>query len=102
MELDAKTLSLFQNELSRLTTTTEDIMQFERTTNPTEKKVRVERFSIRKSILPLIQEYIPQTQPLHQSIIIDMSGDTMIRMDEAMFSQIIHNIFSNFVKYAGK
>lgn len=101
MELDTKTLVLFQNELSRLATTTEDIMQFERTTNPIEKIVRVERFSVKKAIIPHIQEYIPQTQPLDQHITVEMPIDTMIRMDEAMFSQIIHNIFSNFVKYAG-
>lgn len=102
MTLDTKTLTLFQNELSRLASTTEEIMQFERTTHPMEKNIRVERFSVRKSIAPLIQEYIPQCQKNNQKIEIDMPRDTMIRMDEDMFIQIVHNIFSNFIKYAGQ
>lgn len=102
MKLDTKTLSLFQSELDRLASTTEEIMQFERTTHPMEKGIRVERFSIRKSLTPLIQEYLPQCQKNNQSIELDMPRDTMIRMDEDMFRQIIHNVFSNFIKYAGK
>ena len=30
-----------------------------------------------------------------------MPRDTMTRIDESMFTQIIHNIFSNFIKYSG-
>lgn len=30
-----------------------------------------------------------------------MPSDTMTRMDQDMFIQIAHNIFSNFIKYAG-
>lgn len=101
MKLDSKTLTLFKTELDRLTSTTEEIMQFERTTHSIEKNIRVERFSMRKWLLPLIQEYLPQCQKNNQSIEIDMPRDTMIRMDEDMFRQIIHNIFSNFIKYSG-
>ena len=102
MELDTKTLALFQKELDRLASTTEEIMQFERTTHPMEREIQVERFSVRKSLSPLIQEYTPQYHKNNQKIEIDMPRDTMIRMDENMFTQIIHNIFSNFIKYSGE
>lgn len=100
MELDTKTMNLFKNELDRLTDTTEQIMEFERATHEWDKNIRVERFSVRKLLTPLIQEYFPQVQKTGQSIEIDMSWDTMIRMDQSMFTQLIHNIFSNFIKYA--
>ncbi len=101
MKLDSGTLRLFQNELDRLTETTEEIMQFDRATHPVEKSIHVERISIRKILTPLIQEYLPQCQKGWQKIEIDMPRDTMTRIDESMFTQIVHNIFSNFIKYSG-
>lgn len=101
MELDSRTITLFKTELDRLTETTEDILEFEHNTHSSERTIRVERFSVRKTILPLIQQYQPQLQKISQTIHVHMIGDTMIRMDEGMFIQIIHNIFSNFIKYAG-
>lgn len=62
MKLDTKTLHLFQNELDRLAQTTEEIMQFDRATHPMQTTIRVERISIRKTLTPLIQEYLPQCQ----------------------------------------
>jgi two-component system, OmpR family, sensor histidine kinase BaeS len=101
MKLDTKTLHLFQNELDRLAQTTEEIMQFDRATHPMQKDIRVARISMRKTLTPLIQEYLPQCQKTWQAIDIDMPRDTMTRIDESMFTQIVHNIFSNFIKYAG-
>lgn len=37
-----------------------------------------------------------------QHILIDSISDIFIRMDKNMFIQILHNVFSNFIKYAGK
>jgi signal transduction histidine kinase len=62
MKLDTSTLSLFQKELDRLANTTDEIMQFDRATHPMQKDIRVARISIRKTLTPLIQEYLPQCQ----------------------------------------
>ena len=102
MHLDDKTINLFKKELDRLAETTEQIMLIEKTTHEWEKNIHVERFGVKKTILPLIQEYLPQCQKNNQDISIDMPRDTMIRMDNSMFIQLIHNIFSNFIKYAGE
>jgi two-component system sensor histidine kinase VicK len=101
MKLDAKTIALFKNELDRLTSTTEEIMQFERATHPIEKTIHVERLNIRKLLVPMIQEYLPQSNKRGQTIEIDMPKDPTIRIDQSMFAQIVHNIFSNFIKYSG-
>lgn len=100
MEIDTKTLVLLQKELDRLTTTTEEIMHFERTTHPMEKNIRVKRFDLKKSIIPLVNEYGPQLHKTHQNILINIPDNSYIRMDESMLIQICHNIFSNFIKYA--
>jgi two-component system sensor histidine kinase BaeS len=101
IKLDTKTFGLFQKELDRLITTTEEILYFDQTTNPLERQIHVERLSIKQIVTPLIQEYIPQCQKNNQQIHVEIPKDAIIRMDPSMLSQIIHNIFSNFIKYAG-
>ncbi len=44
---------------------------------------------------------MPQFEKNKQKIEIDFPRDSMTRMDINMYVQILHNIFSNFIKYAG-
>lgn len=60
MSLDAKTIPLLQTELSRLTSITEQIMEYENFTHHVSDDVRVERFDIRPLIEEMIYEYSPQ------------------------------------------
>lgn len=77
-------------------------MDFESLTHDIFDQVKVERFSIRKITEEIIQEYIPQLQKKDQSIDIQFPSDTMTSMDKNMYIQILHNMFSNFIKYAGE
>jgi two-component system, OmpR family, sensor histidine kinase BaeS len=100
MKIDSDTLPLLQNELTRLTTITGRIMDFESLTHDIFESVTVERFSLRKITENIADEYIPQFQKKSQSIVLDLPIDTMTSMDRNMYIQILHNIFSNFIKYA--
>jgi signal transduction histidine kinase len=102
MKLDTDTLPLLQSEFTRLTTITGRIMDFESLTHDIFDQVTVERFALKKITESMIEEYIPQLQKKSQKIMIDFPSDTMTSMDRNMYIQILHNIFSNFIKYAGK
>jgi signal transduction histidine kinase len=101
MQLDQTTLTLVQNELTRLTNITGRIMDFESLTHDIFDHVTVERFDLRRITEDVIQEYTPQLQKQSQAIKLEMPADTMTSMDKSMYIQILHNIFSNAIKYAG-
>lgn len=101
MKLDQKTITMLQAELNRLIEITGKIMEYESFTHDIFESVRVERFSIRRATEHLIQEYTPQLRKIGQSIVVQFPSDCIILMDKSMYSQILHNIFSNFIKYAG-
>lgn len=100
MKLDKDTLPLLQSELSRLTSITGKIMDFESLTHDIFDSVKVERFSLRKITEEIAQEYLPQFQKKDQSLSLELPTDTMTSMDKNMYIQILHNIFSNCIKYA--
>jgi signal transduction histidine kinase len=101
MTLDSKTIPLLQTELTRLTSITEQIMEYEDLTHHVSDDVQVERFDIRSQLDELIYEYSPQFDKIRQKIRVHGDSDISIRMDRNMFIQILHNIFSNSIKYAG-
>jgi signal transduction histidine kinase len=100
MTLDNKTVSLLQTELSRLADITARIMEYENLAHDIIREAHVERFSIKKILTDIREEYVPQLRKLNQEIIFNLPADTMTRMDSDMFVQVVHNIFSNFIKYA--
>jgi signal transduction histidine kinase len=102
MKINNDTLPLLQHELTRLTTITGKILDFEVLTHDIFEKVTVERFSLKKITEKIILEYLPQFQKKKQSVKLELPHDTMIHMDQGMYIQILHNIFSNFIKYAGR
>ena len=101
MTLDTKTIPLLQNELTRLTSITERIMEYESLTHHYTEDIHVERFLVRNEIEMIIHEYLPQLEKNEQKIYIEWVHDVYIRMDKNMLVQVLHNIFSNFIKYAG-
>lgn len=102
MTLDTATVDLLQSELERLTQITGRIMDYESLTHDVFDQVKVERFSLRKITEDIILEYAPQLTKNHQKTIIRFPTDTMTSMDKGMYIQILHNIISNFIKYAGE
>jgi two-component system, OmpR family, sensor histidine kinase BaeS len=68
MQLDTKTVPLLQTELTRLTSITEQIMEYENLTHHYSDDIHVERFSIRQQIESIIHEYTPQIEKTSQQI----------------------------------
>lgn len=101
MKLDTGTVDLLQSELERLTHITGRIMDYESLTHDIFEQVKVERFSLRRITEDIVSEYIPQLQKNSQKTDIRFPSDTMTSMDKNMYIQILHNIMSNFIKYAG-
>lgn len=100
MHLDEKTVPLLQTELSRLTGITEKIMEYDALTQHSADNIYVERFGLMEATETIIHEYSPQLEKNNQTIT-TQSEEIFIHMDKHMFIQILHNIFSNFIKYAG-
>jgi signal transduction histidine kinase len=101
MQLDEKTLPMLQNELTRLTDITSRIMNYEHLTNDLFEHVQVENFSLSEITEEVISGYTPQLEKTEQEIQKSFPVDNSINMDFGMYVQILHNIFSNFIKYAG-
>lgn len=102
MNLDKKTITLLQWELTRLTDITSRIMNYEHLTRETFENIRISRFSVKNITSHLVEEYRPQLEKNQQRIHIEFPRDTMTSMDKDMYIQILHNMFSNFLKYAWK
>ncbi len=100
LSLDSKTIWLLQSELARLTKITGQVMEYESMMRETYTMINVERFSVKRVLEDLIVSYAPQLKKNEQSLSLDFGHESMIRMDRSMCIQIIHNIFSNFIKYA--
>lgn len=100
MKFDTKSLWLLSKELTRLISITEKIMEYEHLTGDSFDSVQVERFGYHKLLEEIRTEYTLPLKNNRQTIITDIVGDSMTRMDKWMCTQILHNIFSNFLKYA--
>lgn len=102
MTLDEKTLPMLQAELKRLTEITKGIMNYERLNNEDFHDIQVETFFLKQTTETIQESYRPQLEKSKQSIVIKFSEEDQINMDKNMYIQILHNIFSNFHKYAGE
>lgn len=100
MQLDETTLPMLQAELKRLTDITSGIMNYEHLTSDLFGNIQVETFSLAEVTKPLIESYRPQLEKSKQTIHTDFLDEDMINMDKNMYVQILHNVFSNFLKYA--
>lgn len=100
MKIDEKTTPLLHNELSRLADITEKIMEYEHLAHDSLSEMRIERFDPTDTMQNIIQEYLPQSNKNIQTITIKDTSPLWVRMDQSMFIQILHNIFSNFIKYS--
>ncbi len=100
MKIDTDTVPLIQNELSRLSSITERIMEYEHMTSDLLDNITVERFDIVEVVEKIVLEYSPLLRKKWQKIELSIKNDSFVRMDKNLSIQVFHNIFSNFHKYA--
>jgi signal transduction histidine kinase len=99
--LDEKGLSIIRSELDRLLSTTDSIMQYEKVVALKEKHAQTTEFDITPILTNLRDEYLPTLARNSQMIRFE-EKPFFVRLEKDLMIQMIHNVFSNFTKYAGQ
>lgn len=101
MQLDKNAISILQNEIFRLIEITEHIMKSENFLSEKNASLIREEIFLEKIISEVSLQYQPKFTKNSQKIISKFSKNEKIFVGREYMIQILHNIFSNFCKYAG-
>ncbi len=102
IEITSKNYALLYSEINRLIEITSSIMEYEKLEQTDQETLRITPIDFHKIIGRLQEEYIPLLSKQYQQIIlIENKLQPVLNFDEGKFIQLLHNIFSNFIKYAG-
>lgn len=102
IELNEKNLWLLRDEIDRLIKITNQVMEFEREESKKFGDIFIEKINLCSLIENMINEYLPILTKNWQQIISYIPDWYNILIDKDKIKQLLHNIFSNFIKYAGK
>lgn len=100
MKVNPETIKILQFEMKRLTNITEHIMNHEKFLNELSVILPKERFLLKNFIANIAHQYESQFQKNNQKISYNIPVNLKILFNKEYFAQILHNIFSNFYKYA--
>ena len=101
IKLNEKNLASITGEMSRLITLVNTIMQYESFENQ-ELKLKMKEENLTTIIKSLTETHKKRLKENKQKIKIVWVDDLLMEIDKDLFSQIVHNIIGNFLKYAGK
>lgn len=102
IESSPKNYALLHKEIDRLIEITSSIMEFEKLEQTDREALKIVPIDFRKIIGHMQEEYLPLLSKQKQHIVlIDNKSHPVLHFDESKFIQLLHNIFSNFIKYAG-
>ena len=99
--LDERGLGIVQGELDRLLAVTDSIMQYEKIVALTEREAEYSEFDLREVFDDLREEYTPLLARSAQVITLADAG-CKVRLERDLIVQLVHNVYSNFIKYAGE
>lgn len=102
MTLDKNTIIILQNEMRRLVEITEHIMKSENFLSDNPLHLKREKFIFEKIFTEILLQYQPKLAKNSQKILVNFKKNEKIFMNKEYCIQILHNIFSNFCKYAGE
>lgn len=91
---------LLHREIDRLINITSSIMEYERLEQEGTDSLTIEPIDFIELVKSIRDEYIPMLQKNHQKIVCAENKNFLINLDSERTIQMIHNIFSNFLKYA--
>ncbi len=100
IKLDQKNLNSITDEMTRLISLVNKIMDYEKS----EREKFVMDFSqlnITESMKLIVETHKKRLRENKQRIKITGEDDMMLKVDESLFKQLVHNIIGNFLKYAG-
>ncbi len=98
--LDEKGMNIVHSELDRLLVITDSIMQYEKIEALKERNVARTTFDLTQVFSMLRDEYLPILARNSQIISFDETPFSVF-LEKDLIIQLIHNVFSNFTKYAG-
>lgn len=98
--LDEKGMSIVLSELDRLLLITDSIMQYEKIEALKERNASKVVFDLTEVLSRLRDEYLPVLARNSQIISFD-ELPFLVFLEKDLMIQLIHNVFSNFTKYAG-
>lgn len=102
IESTPKNYALLHKEINRLIEITSSIMEYEKLEQTNQETLKIVPVDIQKLIGHLQEEYIPLLSKQKQQIVFpENKSGVILNFDESKFIQLLHNIFSNFIKYAG-
>ncbi len=98
--LDEKGMNIVQSELDRLLLITDSIMQYEKIEALKERNATKEVFDLTTVLSQLRDEYLPILARNSQTISFE-EVPFLVFLERDLIIQLVHNVFSNFTKYAG-
>jgi signal transduction histidine kinase len=102
IEIDTDTVGLLRSEIDRLIRITATVMEFEKLEQQKRGSLYVERINLETIFRAIREEYSPQLLKNNQKIIFPTIKELWISFDKDKATQLVHNVFSNFTKYAGE
>jgi len=100
LKLDEKNIKLLHAEIDRLIKITNLIMDYEKEESKKNDDIFIEKFDLIELLEFIKNEYLSELQKENREIIFNSSKKFNLSADRDKFIQILHNIFSNFIKYA--
>lgn len=100
MELDKSTILTLQSEMRRLVEITEHIMKGENFLSQNADEIVRQKVFLKPMAQEIILQYQPTNQKNHQKILENFPENAYIFANREQLVQVLHNIFSNFCKYA--
>jgi len=101
IKLNDKNLASITDEMKRLITLVNTIMDYEKFENK-ELKLNLKEVNISTVIKQLVETHKKRLKENKQKIKVTGEDNLDIEIDKDLFSQIVHNIIGNFLKYAGQ
>lgn len=102
IENTPKNYELLHKEINRLIDITSSIMEYEKLEQTDRDALKIVPIDFMKLVGHIRDEYTPLLWKKQQQIIsVENKTPILLSFDEGKFIQLLHNIFSNFIKYAG-
>lgn len=101
IEMNEKNLDFLGSEIDRLTKITTELLEYNRLENDTETVLQKENRNVLPDLRFIMAQYTKQLQSNHQNVILQNENEWNVYASEDRLLQVFHNLFSNFLRYAG-
>jgi signal transduction histidine kinase len=100
--LDEKNVAVLSGEIGRLIRIADSVIRMERLESQNPEGLHPEKIDVVEALSVVREEYSPMFADARQTVEFPTDKRFLLRFDRDGLSQVLHNAFSNFAKYAGK